>query len=73
MDEEDEQYIEMRRLQTEEELKNMVEIDRIYAIDLQATIDNLPMETRKETFMEALFGAVAPMLAIIILQWLISG
>ena len=51
----------------------MIEIDRIYATDLQATLDNLPIETRKETFTEALFGAVAPMLAIIILQWLISG
>ena len=73
MDEEDEQYIEKHRIQIEEELKNMIEIDRIYATDLQATLDNLPIETRKETFTEALFGAVAPMLAIIILQWLISG
>ena len=73
MNEKDEQYIEMRRLRTEEELKNMVEFDRIYATDLQATLDNLPIETRKETFTEALFGAVAPMLAIIILQLLISG
>jgi hypothetical protein len=39
----------------------------------QAAIDKIARETKKETFIEALFGAVAPMLAIIILQWLISG
>ena len=73
MNEKDEQYIEMRRLRTEEELKNMVEFDRIYAIDHRATLDKIARGTRKETFIEALFGAVAPMLAIIILQLLISG
>lgn len=73
MNDEGKQYVEMRRLRTEEELKYMVEMDRIYAINRQAAIDKIARETKKETFIEALFGAVAPMLAIIILQWLISG
>ena len=69
----DKWYKEICRKKTKVQLEKMVELDREYAIQQQLLVDRITPEIRGETFIEALYGSVAPLLCIIILQWFISG
>jgi hypothetical protein len=66
-------YVEMRRIQTKDQLAGMVERDRIYAIQQRIARDKLTAELRTESFIESLYAMVAPIIGIMILRWLITG